>query len=60
MYGAVALSRFGPIYVLNIFVSETRFSNGSNFPSVSVSTQWSFCMKYILLWLLWIRRWQNF
>ena len=49
MYGAVALSRFGPIYVLNIFVSETRFSNGSNFPSVSVSTQWSFCMKYILL-----------
>lgn len=40
MHGVVAKTRFDPIYVLNIFVSETRFSNGSNFPSVSVSIQW--------------------
>jgi len=48
MHEVVAPSRFGPIYVLNISVSETRFSNGSNFPSVSVSTQWPYPMKYIL------------
>ena len=59
-YGVVALSRFGPICVLNTFVSEARFGNGSNFPSVSVSTQWPYYMKYILQWLLWIRCWQNF